>query len=158
MSIGNKYIRIEGYKPSLYPFLLEKNMKTNCDVGNFEEVMQRNNEITDYSDNGQCSNCGACCNDIIPLTNADINRIKKYIKENNIKPHTHAVLRINVIDTVCPFRDDNKGLCTIYPVRPSVCKSFSCHNYYQEITPRYGHLYRKTKNMSCREVFFGERK
>lgn len=47
-------------------------------------LLNRKVEITDFSKDGKCSDCGGCCNDILPLTNADINRIKNYVKKNNI--------------------------------------------------------------------------
>ena len=98
-------------------------------TGSFDDVMSRNGHIEDCSNNGICSNCGGCCNDIIPLSNGDINRIKQYVKKHNIKPINHCLLQPNALDTVCPFRDENENKCVIYEVRPYICRIFSCHNY-----------------------------
>ena len=57
--------------------------------GSLKEVMQNRHDAIDCSINGKCSNCGSCCNDIIPLSNAEINRIKHYVSKNNIKPILH---------------------------------------------------------------------
>ena len=31
------------------------------------------------------------------------------------------------IDMRCPFRDEQNQKCVIYPVRPSICRSFQCN-------------------------------
>ena len=99
------------------------------------EYLDEDKSIADYSENGQCSNCGSCCSNRLPLTNADINRIKNYIKKHNIKPfvRTCNVLATSTIDLMCPFRDDRKEICTIYEVRPKVCRTFTCHEYYEHL-------------------------
>ena len=33
-------------------------------------------EITDYTCNNKCSNCGNCCGDLLPLSHKDIKTIK----------------------------------------------------------------------------------
>lgn len=46
--------------------------------------------ITDYTTQGKCSNCGACCSDFLPLSDNDIRRIKVYIAEHHIKDIKNA--------------------------------------------------------------------
>ena len=58
------------------------------EIDTYENVLNRNWKITDYTCQGKCSNCGNCCNDIIPLTNGDIHRIRKYIKRNIFRMHS----------------------------------------------------------------------
>lgn len=130
-------------------------MGSNITTGSFNEVISRERVIKDYTKNGKCSNCGGCCNDIIPLTNSDINRIKHYIKKNNIKPKIHNLLEINTIDTVCPFRDESNLKCAIYDVRPVVCRYFSCHNYYDALSNIPKEI-KTTKPKSCYKTFYGE--
>ena len=127
-------------------------------ISSCEEVLSRDGKIIDYSHQGKCSNCGNCCNDFLPLTNADINRIKQYIKKNNIKPINHAlrILSIINIDMMCPFRNEEEKKCNIYEVRPEVCKKFFCHKYYENFFAIYHEFNGKTKNLSMRETFFEE--
>ena len=60
--------------------------------------MQINNTI-----NGRCSSCGNCCSNILLLTDKEISKIKKYIKENNIKPVNRNSILNNEYKDVCPF-------------------------------------------------------
>lgn len=88
----------------------------------------------DMSKNGQCTGCGECCADHVPLSQKDIVRIKKYIKAHHIKPIRHgSVLLVNpTVDLMCPFLDTTAGSnkkCIIYPVRPTVCKYYMCSSF-----------------------------
>lgn len=101
-------------------------------VSSFNEFLD-NTKVTDYFINNKCSECGNCCSRFLPLSNYEINTIKAYIKRNNIKQQTHSV---NVMakqywDFTCPFLDDTKQnhKCTIYAVRPQICKSFTCRKF-----------------------------
>ena len=81
-------------------------------------------EVTDFTVNGKCSDCGSCCSDFLPLSKSEVKRIKAYIKKHHIKEQRHN-MQIGY-DITCPFRDDlNKG-CTIYEVRPEICRAFRC--------------------------------
>lgn len=74
----------------------------------------------------ECKGCGKCCQNILLLTDQEIQRIKKYVKKNNIK----LINRNTIFSTsdVCPFLNkDNK--CNIYPVRAEICKNFYCAEY-----------------------------
>lgn len=86
-------------------------------------------EITDFTCNGTCSQCGNCCPNILPVTEKEIKRIHAYIKQHNIKPHVIGIPLANTtVDVTCPFlRMDRKTeRCSIYPVRPSICRCFIC--------------------------------
>ena len=127
------------------------------ETSTLEEMFNRDLTVTDLTVDGKCSNCGACCNDIIPLTNADINRIKNYVKKNNIKPinHSNNFLVRPSYDAVCPFRDEENSICTIYSVRPAICRFFTCHDYYQNYAANHKKINKNTsKKLSCRKVFF----
>lgn len=54
-----------------------------------------------------CTNCGKCCG-IIPATTEEVAEIRKYIAKNSIKP-------ISNHKSTCPFRDEVKKKCLIYP-------------------------------------------
>lgn len=53
--------------------------------------------------------------------------IKDYIKVNNIKPQPYRKDDKNIYFD-CPFHDCSAKRCTIYPVRPEVCRNFQCYH------------------------------
>lgn len=61
-----------------------------------------------------CTNCGRCCG-IIPVSSIELKEIRAYVSKHNIKA-------INIHSMICPFRDDKKKICVIYPVRPMICR------------------------------------
>lgn len=84
---------------------------------------------TDLTVNGECTGCGECCSNILPISHKELDRIKAYVKKHHIKPINHitAPLADNTIDMVCPFCDLSKEKkCTIYHIRPEVCRMFVC--------------------------------
>lgn len=84
-------------------------------------------EITDCTNNGECSNCGGCCSNFLPVTPREIESIRQYIKRYGIKPQKHFIPSRNpVYDMICPFRDNTKRRCIIYDVRPHVCRVWNC--------------------------------
>lgn len=97
-------------------------------------------ELSDNTAGHRCTHCGECCSDTIALVKTDVTRIKAYIRSHNIKPEQHTkllgpVAQPHIVDAVCPFcrieqfRSADKpqrANCTIYPVRPAVCRAFTC--------------------------------
>ena len=84
-------------------------------------------EICNYTENGECSNCGQCCSNFLPISQKDINAIKRYIRRYGIQEQIRRYPTTgHFVDMVCPFRDEIEKRCTIYPVRPEICKSFRC--------------------------------
>ncbi len=83
-------------------------------------------EKKDYSNHGVCpKDCDKCCSSVLPLSDYEINKIKKYIRRNNIQPNNpNADLNNPKFVDICPFRTSNG--CSIYVNRPSVCKWFNC--------------------------------
>ena len=93
---------------------------TLCDyIDNYEH-------ITNFTSGGQCSNCGACCSNYLPVSESDLKKIRKYVETHNIHD-MRSELPAQVIDMRCPFRDEKKSKCVIYPVRPQICRSFICN-------------------------------
>ena len=45
-------------------------------LGDFIKI----NHVKDFSINGKCSMCGECCGAILPVSEKEIKRIKKYVK------------------------------------------------------------------------------
>lgn len=66
----------------------------------WELLSELNKNTTDYTKNGKCSNCGECCSHILPVSNTEIKRIKRYITKHHIKLHNHKY------KILCPFRNE----------------------------------------------------
>ena len=96
----------------------------------FEEYLQdMNNGTYDFTNNGKCTGCGACCSNLLPMTDVEISTIRKYIKSHGIKEFKHLIPLANPsVDMTCPFMDDTKKCdkCMIYEVRPKICRDFIC--------------------------------
>lgn len=94
---------------------------------NMMDTYQKGNN---YTVNGTCSRCGACCTHHLMVTKKEEKTIRDYIKQHPIKPIHHGTPTKDSgsIDLVCPFLND-KGMimsCTIYPVRPIICRIYKC--------------------------------
>lgn len=90
-----------------------------------------NTKVTNLcKEDGNCSQCGACCGAFLPVSDAEVKKIKNYVKAHHIKPQKHgtAVLANPAVDFNCPFLDTTKKCekCTIYEVRPMICRLFKC--------------------------------
>lgn len=63
----------------------------------------------------KCINCGSCCGPV-PIGKKEATKIQKFVDKN--KPSFNKT-----IDSLsCKFRVNGK--CSIYPVRPTLCKLF----------------------------------
>ncbi len=134
------------------------------------ELMQRPDIIPsqeelyswDNTKNGQCSNCGKCCSNMLPLTRTDIRRIRAYIEKNHIRPHWHMSTTTSTgEDITCPFRNDAEKRCEIYAVRPAICKIYRCDNWKQGIDRHLDEvslLKDLAGHIDVREAFFGDTK
>ena len=98
--------------------------------GTLEEcVKSYRSGCQDFTNNGKCSGCGQCCSDLLPLSKKEIEIIRKYIHTHQIKRQQHKMpfAKAADFDLCCPFMDISKEKkCTIYEVRPQICKSFLC--------------------------------
>lgn len=115
-------------------------------------------DLTNYCKNGVCSNCGECCSDILHLDEEEIQRIDEYMKEHKITPAPYREIDNGkeTLDTGCPFRNNVMKLCTIYPVRPEICRIFKCNRSAKEAAKvRDLNNYNKLPR-SMRLVFFNE--
>lgn len=121
-----------------------------------ETYESMNSGLYDFTDHGKCSCCGSCCGDLLAVTDKEIAIIKEYVKIHKIKAHSHGnFLSGNNLDLVCPFMDSSKELkCTIYPVRPQICKMFSCHKENRKGIPVEFAL--SAHAISMRHTFFGK--
>lgn len=90
----------------------------------YEEVKQIVQDMKDGTYN--MTDNDKCCSNYLPMTASEISTIKNYIKKHRIKEQRH--ISLEVLDMSCPFLDNSKSCdkCTIYSVRPRVCRDFIC--------------------------------
>lgn len=88
-----------------------------------KNIVEGNVKITDNLICGNCSKCGECCTNFLPVTQKEINEIQKYVIENKIRPQTQILVMQNRLS--CPYYDGKK--CLVYEVRPLICKEFYCY-------------------------------
>lgn len=111
--------------------------------------------IYNFTENGKCSSCGSCCSNLLPLSQKEISDIRKYIKKNHIKECVHAFYPSAkpTFDMTCPFRDNEKRICTIYKVRPMICREFVCDSE-KRVKENRKFIGEKRNVYLVRELFF----
>lgn len=127
---------------------------------NFEEAQKRRKYVREngpYNNtkDGKCSQCGGCCGNILPMTDKEVETIRKYIARYNIKEFKRVFPFQNPsLDLTCPFLDDNKKTekCRIYEVRPFICRHFICNNKEQDLPKEF--FEEEYKGVNVRETFF----
>ena len=82
-------------------------------IGTIEQVLQdMKNGVYDFTENGKCSQCGACCSNMLWLSDSEISRIKRYIKKHNIKEQKHVAPPVlpeqPKFHLTCPFLNQNR--------------------------------------------------
>ena len=101
---------------------------------------------------GNCSKCGACCTCLLPVSPGELRNIKTYVARNNIKPSFHGIVNAHNIDMVCPFQ--TAAGCTIYPVRPAICKSFKCNMGEEKISQNRKWFHDRYETVNMWEAVF----
>lgn len=109
--------------------------------------------VTDFTINGKCSQCGQCCSNLLPLSDKEIARIKAYIKKHGIKEQRHNALM--TVDMTCPFRDERNKKCLIYDIRPKICRVFQCNQERDEIVANKMRMHGVNNVVLMRNEFFG---
>lgn len=109
--------------------------------------------VTDFTINGKCSQCGQCCSNLLPLSDKEIARIKAYIKKHGIKEQRHNALM--TVDMTCPFRDERNKKCLIYDIRPEICRVFQCNQERDEIVANKMRMHGVNNVVLMRNEFFG---
>ena len=127
-------------------------------TGNIEQMLKEFSDGTyDLTDNGKCKQCASYCTNALTIPEDEISVIRRFVKKNHIKEHNHILpLAEPTIDMTCPFLDDSKlcEKCTIYEVRPRVCRDFICDPKQRPpVDAEYGV---KCKPVFVREEFFGK--
>lgn len=111
--------------------------------------------VKDFTVNGKCSNCGQCCSNCLPLSEVEIRRIKAYIKKHNLKEQRHNFA--SGIDMTCPFRDERNKKCTIYEIRPAICREFMCNHTHDDIMKSKLDIHKINCVVFMRAEFFGNK-
>lgn len=99
---------------------------------------------------GKCIGCGECCGSLLPLSEREVQAIKRYIKKRGIKPKRHFLIGENIgFDFTCPFLDTlkEKDKCLIYEARPDICRAFQCNRSPEEVFYRMREEPREAFNM-----------
>lgn len=127
-------------------------------IGTLEQVIKdMQNGVFDYTKDGECSNCGACCSDYLPISESEVRNIRKYVSKHECKEHKHIPPTVQPsVDLTCPFRNDTERKCDIYPVRPAICHDFRCDKPKKQMLADKNMYHGKYNVVCMRETFFGE--
>lgn len=118
-------------------------------------IDKMNSGVYDFTDDGKCTQCGACCSNYLPMTQKEVDVIHRFVKKHDIKEFKHLFPVSNdTFDMTCPFMDDSKlkEKCRIYSVRPEICKQFICS---KEKKPFNGH-WQQYSVVDMRKEFYGK--
>lgn len=110
---------------------------------------------TDYTCNGKCSSCGACCSYILPMSKLEVKEIKRYMKKHKIKEQRHVLT--TKVDLTCPFRDEKNKKCLVYEVRPEICRKFMCNHKQEDIAKQKFNFHQRHDVVFMRKEFFGSK-
>lgn len=72
--------------------------------------------------NFNCTNCGDCCGPV-PVTGQELKRIREKIKKMPLAT-MYRLKSQNKSPFDCILRDAEKNECSIYDVRPDICRMF----------------------------------
>lgn len=128
-------------------------------LGTLDEIKRdMESGIWDFTKDGECSNCGQCCSDFLPVSEKEIQTIWRYIKRNNIKEQVHFLPTARpCIDMICPFQNNLEKRCEIYEVRPAICRDFRCDKPKKQIWADRDLYQAKCRVVSMYETFFKKR-
>jgi Fe-S-cluster containining protein len=126
-------------------------------------VEVRYERITNFcNENGECSKCGSCCSNFLPLRKDEIKEIKRIVKKKHIKQNYHYAMGEYTLDATCPFLND-KHRCVIYENRPIICEIFKCNKNsmneeeFNELKQK-GLIPEKVGIVNMRDEFFPKKK
>ena len=95
--------------------------------GNYAELLKDGDKYGCNCIDGQCSNCGECCTETLPLTKGELLRLKQYAAKHKLKEHRQAPFwDWHSVDLTCPFRNQQTKKCEAYQARPYICRTFIC--------------------------------
>jgi len=120
--------------------------------------------LKDFTKDGVCSRCTACCTDFIPLTFQEVYEIREFMKTHPVERTIRQDRATGDIVMSCPFLNGD-GDCQIYEVRPGICRSFLCSRPLAELEDEktvanikagYNSGYRPRTFKSLHLLFFGD--
>ena len=99
-------------------------------IGTIEQMIKdMEHGVYDFTNEGECSQCGQCCTNFLPMSEKELKTIKRHVKKHHIKPQKHLMPTVEpTIDMTCHLRNDAERKCMAYDVRPQICRSFLCSN------------------------------
>jgi Fe-S-cluster containining protein len=89
----------------------------------------------------------------LPVTQKEIESIKKYIIKNKIKIQKLTIYNQPTVDLMCPFRFNGK--CNIYEVRPLICREFACNKSACETSNELLEKRKQIKAVNFKQIFGG---
>lgn len=125
-------------------------------IGTIEQVLANmGNGVYDYTQDGKCSSCGACCSNMLPVSVKECIRIRDYVQRKHIQECVNRPPTVEPVqDWTCPFRDNMRRVCTIYDVRPAICRDFRCDKPRKQIEADRKMYHEKYMVVDMRETFF----
>ena len=124
-------------------------------IAPIEKIIQEHSgQVVNFTRDGKCSCCGECCGDFLPVSDTEIEVIKEYVKKHKIKEYTNVLVNAP-LNFKCPFRDDARSICTIYEVRPEICRSFMCNYDQFKIQANKALFHQRYNVISMRDTFYG---
>lgn len=112
--------------------------------------------VYDFTINGECSSCGKCCSDFLPISHKEIKEIHRYIKKHKIvaQKHIYPVVEPISFDLTCPFRSEKEKKCLIYDCRPAICRDFQCDKPRKHIQANKELYHHRYEVVDMRETFY----
>ena len=74
--------------------------------------------------NGDCRGCGECCSRFLPVSQRDLERLRRHVCAHGIE----TVPERAEIDLLCPFLSDGR-ICAVYEARPDICRAYRCDRH-----------------------------
>src|SRR4051812_22504402 len=103
-------------------------------------ILQETRQFVERIDQSPCDGCDACgarCTAGVPMLQIEFQAIREYVdstegadarlveRQNKEVPYPGTdPVEDAVFYQACRFRDVERGRCSIYPVRPAVCRLF----------------------------------
>lgn len=126
-------------------------------IGTLEQMIENmDHGVYDFTVDGECSQCGACCSNLLPVSSKEVKEIHRYVKKHHIPEQKRLTPLADVaLDLTCPFRSETEKKCLIYSVRPQICRSFRCDYPRRHIQMNKEMLHKRYQVVDMRKEFYG---
>ena len=119
-------------------------------ISTLEKVRRdMDDNIYNFTKDGECTGCGSCCSNLIPMNGKEIKEIRRYIRKHDIKECGRMFPVVKQPLDISKGKDKGR----IYPVRPLVCREFICDNEQREKVKRE-ELHKNRRIVDVRREFF----